>query len=62
MSELINLYEIAKNTGIKVQNCLYLAQEANAVKMKPGDANIFIDANIFKNHLDTIVDKHMGRV
>lgn len=61
MSRLINLYELAKKTGRTVQECLYIAQEANAVKMQPGDANIFIDSDIFQMHLEKIIDKEVEK-
>lgn len=55
--KLATIHELVEMTGIKAQECLDIAQEANALRLKPGDKNIFIDVDMFREHLDeTIIE------
>lgn len=59
---LVTLHDLARMSNRTVQEVLYTAQEANAVKLQPGDSNIYIDVDIFQEHLDEIIEDELRTV
>ena len=53
--KIATLYDLATMMGRKTQEVLYLAQEANALDMRSGDMNIYVDVDKLQNHIDSII-------
>jgi hypothetical protein len=53
--KIVTLYELAKLSGRQVNECLYIAQEAKALRLQPGDSNIHVDLKIFQDHLESMI-------
>ena len=58
-TRLVTLRELAKMSGRTVNEVLTTAQEAKALRLHPGDNNIFVDLDVFMAYLDEIINEEV---
>lgn len=59
MRRIISLNSLSKALGSPAQKVLYMAQEGECLAMQPGDANIFIDIDLFMVHLENTISEEV---
>lgn len=60
--KVVTLYELARMAKRPINECLYLAQESKALRLQPSDTNIYVDLDVFQNHLDKIIIEELKNI
>lgn len=57
--KIVTLYDLAKMSNRNATECLHIAQEAKALRLQPEDTNIYVDVQMFQDHLDKIINEEL---
>lgn len=59
---IINLKSMAELMEKSVQEVLENAKEANAIKVKPNDINIYVDVQAYQNYMDEQINESLKTI